>query len=114
MEQELVQQLFSERQAIDAEIQKLEKRRAAIDVLLGEEDVVNVITNKDMTTIEMARAILEEQGSPMGAAEIRKAIVQKFGRNPAPSLQQMLYGRAAKNKLVYNEGGKYGLLKWRS
>lgn len=63
------------------------------------------------STIEMARTVLRNAGgTTMTLQEIRTAIQQTYGIDPAKTLDQMLYKRAQRNKGFYKTGeGRFGL-----
>jgi hypothetical protein len=67
------------------------------------------------TTMDMARQILSTSNKEMTAEEIRQAIVTTFGIQPASSMTQMLYKRSRAGSSFYKlDGGRYGLLEWRT
>jgi hypothetical protein len=117
MSQPLVQQLEAELATVNHQLSLLQARREGIlkvlDTYGGEVDTESSTGRPDLSTIAMARQVLEAHGSPMGTAEIRRAIQRKFATVPASSLQQMLYMRARDAKIFYNEDKKYGLLDWK-
>lgn len=120
MRTDLISELGSEMADIDRQLLVLKERRDAIERVLAtyrDSTVRSLEYHADTTslsTIEMARQVLEANGSPMGTAAIRRAIQRKFGAMPASSLQQMLYMRAAQGKVFYNDNKKYGLLSWKT
>lgn len=112
----LIQQLEAELGAINRQIAVLEERRGGIEKVLatyepGQHKAED--GSRDLSTIEMARQVVEQNGVPMGPSDIRRAIQRRFGVVPASSLQQMLYIRASNKKIFFNEDKKYGLLAWR-
>jgi hypothetical protein len=114
---QIVQQLEAELATVNHQLSLLQARREGIlkvlDTYGGKVDTESSPARPDLSTIEMARQVLETHRSPMGTAEIRRAIQRKFATVPASSLQQMLYMRARDGKLFYNEQKKYGLLSWK-
>lgn len=117
MTQPLVQQLEAELATINHQLSLLHARRDGIlkvlDTYEGKGLSESSVSAPDISTIEMARQVLEEHGSPLGTADVRRAIQRKFATVPASSLQQMLYMRARDGKIFYNADKKYGLLSWR-
>jgi hypothetical protein len=117
MPQALVHQLEAELAIINHQLSLLQARRDGIlkvlDTYEGKGDTESSISAPDLSTIEMARQVLKDHGSPLGTADIRRAIQRKFATVAAPSLQQMLYMRARDGKIFYNEQKKYGLLSWK-
>lgn len=117
MSQTLVLQLEAELATINHQLSLLQARRDGIlkvlDTFGGKSDSELSTSDTGLSTIEMARQVLEEHGSPMGTADIRRAIQRKFTTVPASSLQQMLYMRARDGKIFYNEQKKYGLVDWK-
>jgi hypothetical protein len=117
MSEPLVSQLQAVLASIHQQIGRLEQRKGAIEQVLATYDPAAVtISNGEagLSSIEMARLVLADYGSPLGTAEIRRRIQRKFGVMPASSLQQMLYMRAARNQTFFNAHKKYGLIEWKT
>jgi hypothetical protein len=67
-----------------------------------------------MSTMDMARTVLDNAKKELTAPEIHKGIAETFGKSPAASLTQMLYKRAKAGSSFYRGAkGTYGLLTWR-
>lgn len=72
------------------------------------------LNGRGQTTMSMARTVIDNADKELQAEEVRKAIVDTFGKTPAESLTQMLYKRARAGSSFYRTvDGKYGLLEWR-
>jgi hypothetical protein len=70
-----------------------------------------------MSSMDMARQVLNnnggKKGAEMSAKEIIAHVKDTFGVEPATSLTQMLYKRSrAKSSFYRTKAGKYGLLDW--
>ncbi len=113
--------LKQELQQLDRRIQEFNTKRQAILNLLktysggnpGGLHVVPRTEQKSMTTLEMVQTVLRKRAGEMKPEEIRQAIRDQFGQEPAPTLAQMLYTRARRKKTFYrNPGGRFGLLDW--
>lgn len=116
MSETLVNRLNAELGVIDREIAVLKERREGIQRLLATYSSSASPTaseHHDVPTIQLAQKVLEKSGIPMSTADIRRMIQKTFGVVPAPSLQQMLYMRALRGKIFFNENKKYGLLAWK-
>ncbi len=111
--------LRQELQQLDKRIQEINSKKQAIENLLktysGEKTGLHVVSQpkKTISTLEMAQEVLRKRGSEMKPEEIRMAIREQFGQEPAPTLAQMLYTRARRKKMFYrNVGGRFGLMQW--
>jgi hypothetical protein len=116
MSEVLVNQLATELDSIEREIAILEERRDGIQKLLATYSPSASQAKSDhrnLPTIQLAQKVLEMNGAPMSTADIRRVIQRTFGVVPASSLQQMLYMRALRKRIFFNENKKYGLLAWK-
>ncbi len=112
--------LKQELEQLDRRIQEFSSRKQAILNLLKTYTGRNAAglqivpsPEKGMNTLEMAQAVLRKRSSEMKPEEIRTAIREQFGQEPAPTLAQMLYTRARRKKTFYrNPGGRFGLVEW--
>jgi len=65
-------------------------------------------------TLEMTRIVLRNAGGEKTADELRQLIRTTYGIEPAKSLDQMLYKRAASGRGFYKtEDGRFGLTEMR-
>lgn len=111
--------LRQELQQLEKRIQEINSKKQAIENLLkayaGGKTGLHVVSqpHKPISTLEMAQEVLRKRGSEMKPEEIRIAIREQFGQEPAPTLAQMLYTRARRKKMFYrNVGGRFGLTQW--
>lgn len=67
-----------------------------------------------LSTMDMARTVLQNGGREMTPGEIHQGITETFGKTPAATLTQMLYKRSRANSSFYRGAkGYYGLLVWK-
>jgi hypothetical protein len=104
--QKRIQEFNSKKQAIENLLKVYSGRNASgLHLVSG--------VQKGVSTLEMAQQVLRKKGSEMKPEEIREAVRQQFGQEPAPTLSQMLYTRARRKKTFYRmPGGRFGLVEW--
>lgn len=67
-----------------------------------------------LSTMDMARQVLQNSNRELTPGEIHQGIADTFGKTPAATLTQMLYKRSRANSSFYRgEQGRYGLIAWK-